>query len=432
MTYGKIKPEGYLPRIVDAAIEHYLALFGAVEVAGTKWCGKTWAARAHAASVTYVDQGKNLQLASADPSLILLGETPHVIDEWQQLPLLWDTVRHAVDNAGGVKGSWILTGSSVPRKEEVSHSGAGRIGRIRMSPMTLAESGDSTAKISLAGLFAREFTPLMLKVDTRKLVDVVCRGGWPEALGMNPMDAQVIAREYLRAVYDQSIPRLGKKGDSAERLVASLARNLGQAVTYKTLQKDMFGEEGLEEGIVSMKTVADYVAALESLYLIESVKGWAPPARSPRRVQTKEKRYFADPSLAAAALGMNTDALLGDWQTFGLLFENLCMRDLGVYARALPNPAINPVRYYRDDSGLEVDAIIELADGRWAALEIKTSEDKVAAGVKSLTRLRDKLQKNPQAHMREPEFLAVVVGIAEYARKTPEGVYVIPITALGA
>lgn len=301
-----------------------------------------------------------------------------------------------------------------------------------MSPMSLAESGDSTARISLAELFEGRFTPQAEATNARTLAELICRGGWPQALDLCADDAQSVARSYLQAVYEQSMPRMGKGGDATERLVASLARNLGQAATYKTLRMDMYGKTGDENALLSVKTVADYVAALNSLYLIESVKGWAPAARSPKRVQMKEKRYFADPSLAIAALGMNAEALLRDWQTFGLAFENLCMRDLLVYARALPNRATSPVRYYRDDAGLEADAIIELADGRWAAIEIKLSEDKVPDGVKNLKRLHAKLTENPKARVREPEFLAVIVGISEFARQTPEGVYVVPITELTA
>ena len=429
-----IKPAGYRPRIVDTEIRRFLEVFGAVEVAGTKWCGKTWTSRAHAASISYVDRGNNLALAKADPSLMLIGDAPHVIDEWQRVPALWDVVRHAVDDAAGKKGLWILTGSSTPRKKEErpAHSGAGRIGRIRMLPMSLSESGESNAAVSLAGLFRGEFSRQKVEADTRELLDVACRGGWPEAINAPTARAQTMAREYLRAILDESIPALGKSSDMAERLIASLARNLCQAATYQTLRLDMYGGEEDPEGLANDKTIVDYLETLRSLYFIEGVKGWVPPARSPKRVQLKEKRYFADPSLAVAALGMTPESLLEDWQTFGLIFENLCMRDVLVYARALPNVGMTPVRYYRDDSGLEADAIIELADGRWAALEFKVSEDKVPDGIENLERLRAKLLKNPHARTREPEFLAVIVGLGEYARKSKEGVYVIPLRTLGA
>ena len=414
-------------------MEKYLSLFGAVEITGTKWCGKTWTARAHASSIAYVDRGSNIEIATADPSLMLVGETPHVIDEWQRVPALWDTVRHAVDDAQGKKGLWILTGSSTPQKNKVAHSGAGRIGRIHMLPLSLQESGESTGEVSLAGLFSGEFTPCRTEVDVRGIAHLACRGGWPEAITYSAEDSQVVIREYLRSIFEQSIPQMGKSADTAERLVASLARNLGQAAKLETLNKDTFLEaRGANNSFASEKTIATYLETLTSLFLVNNIKGWAPPARSPQRMQTKEKRYFADPSIAIASLGMLPDSLLDDWQTFGLVFENLCMRDLQVYARALPDVATHPIRYYRDDSGLEVDAIIEKADGSWGAFEIKTSEAKVQEGIDVLVRLRDKLRKNPKAQMKEASFLGVIVGAAEYARKTPEGIYVIPIRTLGA
>jgi len=432
MNETAVKPQGYLPRIVDLQIERYLSLFGAIEIAGTKWCGKTWSARAHASSITYVDKGDNIDIASADPSLMLIGNAPHVVDEWQRVPIIWDTVRHAVDDAEGKKGQWILTGSSTPKKDKVAHSGAGRIGRIRMQPMSLAESGESTGEVSLQKLFSGKFTPCKVKADTLSLVELVCRGGWPEALSYKADDSQVVVREYLRSIYEQSVPQMGKSPDTAERLVASIARNLGQAVSLETLKKDTLGvDKNREEATASDKTIASYLQMLTSLFLLDNIKGWAPPARSPKRVQTKEKRYFADPSIAVATLGMSPSSLIRDWQTFGLVFENLCMRDIQVYARALPDVSSHPVRYYRDDSGLEVDAIVENADGSWGAFEIKTSEAKVQDGVNTLTRLRDKLLKDPGKKMQEPAFLGVIVGVAEYARRTPEGVFVIPIRALG-
>lgn len=430
MSGSSISPEGYLPRIVDEQVERFLKLFGAVEIAGAKWSGKTWTACAHGASITYIDEGNNYDLASSDPLFATLGERPHVIDEWQRVPAIWDTVRHEVDRSRGLRGAWILTGSSSPGRERPSHSGAGRIGRVRMMPMTLAESGDSTAGVSLAGLFEGEFAPCIAPRDSQRLVELACRGGWPETIEDDAASALDIAREYLRAFYTESVPREGKNPTTAQRLVSSVARNLGQAATHATLMADMHGGDATAAH-VDDKTLADYLDLLERHYLVRSIPGWAPPARSPRRVRTKPKRYFSDPSLAVAALGMSPSSLLEDWQTFGLVFENMCMRDLEVYARALPGAGIEPVRYYRDDSNLEADAIIELDDGRWAAIEAKVSEDKVPKAVSSLKRLRKKLCSNPGARTREPEFMAVVVGICEYAHEVEEGIYVIPIRALG-
>lgn len=427
------KPEGYMPRVADAQIERYLKAFGAVEIAGTKWCGKTWSALMQGASVSYVDE--NLDLARADPSMMLIGDRPHVIDEWQRVPAIWDCVRHEVDRARGTRGAFILTGSSTPATRQgeqgPAHSGAGRIGRVRMSPMSLFESGESTGQVSLEGLFAGEFTPCVAERDTVGLVEAACRGGWPEAVDMEVDAAQLIAREYVTAALGVSIPALGLDPDIARRLASSLARNLGQAATYKTIINDMFGAEENPLSVIDEGRVRAYLDALKGMYIVEEVPGWAPPARDRKRFATKPKRYLADPSLACALLGMSPAALLADWQTFGLVFENMAVRDLSVYARALDLLDDVPVRYYRDDSGVEADAIVQLADGRWAAFEFKVSEDKVEKGVASLERIRRKVCENPRSQTRPPEFMAVITGVGEYAREVAEGIVAVPIRLLG-
>lgn len=427
------KPEGYMPRVADAQIERYLKAFGAVEIAGTKWCGKTWSALMQGASVSYVDE--NLDLARADPCMMLIGDRPHVIDEWQRVPAIWDCVRHEVDRARGTRGAFILTGSSTPATRQgeqgPAHSGAGRIGRVRMSPMSLFESGESTGQVSLEGLFAGEFTPCVAERDTVGLVEAACRGGWPEAVDMEVDAAQLIAREYVTAALGVSIPALGLDPDIARRLASSLARNLGQAATYKTIINDMFGAEENPLSVIDEGRVRAYLDALKGMYIVEEVPGWAPPARDRKRFATKPKRYLADPSLACALLGMSPAALLADWQTFGLVFENMAVRDLSVYARALDLLDDVPVRYYRDDSGVEADAIVQLADGRWAAFEFKVSEDKVEKGVASLERMRRKVCENPRSQTRPPEFMAVITGVGEYAHEVAEGIVVVPIRLLG-
>lgn len=427
------KPEGYMPRVADAQIERYLKAFGAVEIAGTKWCGKTWSALMQGASVSYVDG--NLDLARADPSMMLIGDRPHVIDEWQRVPAIWDCVRHEVDRARGTRGAFILTGSSTPATRQgeqgPAHSGAGRIGRVRMSPMSLFESGESTGQVSLEGLFAGEFTPCVAERETVGLVEAACRGGWPEAVDMEVDAAQLIAREYVTAALGVSIPALGLDPDIARRFASSLARNLGQAATYKTIINDMFGAEENPLSVIDEGRVRAYLDALKGMYIVEEVPGWAPPARDRKRFATKPKRYLADPSLACALLGMSPAALLADWQTFGLVFENMAVRDLSVYARALDLLDDVPVRYYRDDSGVEADAIVQLADGRWAAFEFKVSEDKVEKGVASLERMRRKVCENPRSQTRPPEFMAVITGVGEYAREVAEGIVVVPLRLLG-
>ena len=434
-----IAPEGYMPRIADTQIEQYLEVFGAVEIAGTKWCGKTWAARRHGASIAYLDQKSTRQLALTDPSIVLQGERPRVLDEWQRVPEIWDAVRHEVDNVRRTKGAWILTGSSSPKKraakdddgEDRQHSGAGRIGRIRMAPMSLAESGDSKATVSLAALFEGDFRPDTCAKDTLRLVELACRGGWPEAVESSAEEAQLVAREYLNLILSETVPDQKMDPFVAERLIASIARNLGQSATYATIVKDIYGAEEKPQALLTEGRLAEYLQLLKRLYLMEEVPGWVPPARSKKRFLTKPKRYLADPSLAVAALGMSVQSLIDDWQTFGLVFENLCIRDLGVYARALPVARPIPLRYYHDDSGLEADAIIELADGRWAAIEIKVGEDKVGEAIKHLNRLEDKVCSNARAKTRPPEFKMVLVGVGEYARKVDERLYVVPVRLLG-
>ena len=426
---------GYLPRLVDEQIERYLEVFGAVEVAGTKWCGKTWTALAHAQSVSYVDE--ELDMARADPKLMLIGDRPHVIDEWQLAPAIWNAVRHAIDDERGLRGAWLLTGSSTPissddQEGQSRHSGAGRIGSVRMYPFSLAESGESERSVSLRGLFAHRFQPAKVENDTRQLAELICRGGWPEALDLSAENGQLVAREYLRLVFEKSAPKHGKSGEVARRLCLSIARNLGQSPTYKTIISDMYGGEDNPSSLVTEQTLASYLEFLRSIYLVEEVPGWVPARRSPKRLSVKPKRYLADPSLVVALLGMNEEALLADWQTFGLVFENMCVRDLMVYAQALPDAPAVPVRYYRDDAGLEADAIVELPDGRWAAFEFKLGIAKADAGVATLKRVREKVTRNPHARTRPPEFVAVLTGTGEYAYQAEEGIYVIPLRALGA
>lgn len=424
-----IEPNGYLPRIVDAQLERCLRLFGAVELCGTKWCGKTSTALMQAESVTYVDD--MLGAVKADPAVALQGAEPHLIDEWQLVPDVWDSVRRGVDAGRGRHGRWILTGSSTPLPASgglPAHSGAGRFGRIRMLPMTLAESGESSGLISLAGLFDGEFEPASTEVDTVALVGTAVRGGWPEAIRYDETDAAEIVRSYLANTFSYPVEAQGLSRDTARRVAVSVARNLGQATTLATLARDVEGEDA---DVATARTVSRYLEFFRSTYLTLEVPGWVPPRRGPKRFQLKPKRYFCDPSIPCELLGMSSEALLKDWQTFGLVFENLVMRDLQVYALANPKHADEPVRYYRDDSGLEVDAIVELADGRWGGIEIKTTERKVEEAVRTLERFEAKLARNAAARTDGPSFLAVVTGAGGHAFRTSGGVYVVPATLLG-
>lgn len=432
MDVASTRPKAYRPRIVDAQIERYLTLFGAIEIYGAKWCGKTWSSLAHANSVTYIDRGANLSISQADPSYPLVGEKPHVVDEWQRVPTIWDAVRHAVDAAANAPGGWILTGSSTPRQDQTTHSGAGRIGRVRMHPMTLTESEESNARVSLAGLFDGNFSPCQCPTGIAQLAEIACRGGWPATIERSSADAQTVARDYLAAFHGQSIPQLGGKELVSRRLCLALARSLGQLVTNATLARDVYAHDDSSPSDTELREIASHLDLLVRSYLVDEVPGWVPASRSPKRMRLRPRRYFADPSLPVALLGLSAESLLQDWQTFGMVFENLCMRDLDVYARALPDSPAHPLRYYHDDSDLEVDAIVERADGSWGAFEIKLSEQKVPEAAANLIRLRDKLMRDSLGRTPKPSFLAVLLGTGEAAYRRQDGVYVIPIRALGA
>ena len=432
MKYGSLFPEDYMPRIVDEQIGRKLDLFGAVEIAGTMWCGKTWSSMAFAESIISVGRNEVRTAVESDPSIALIGKTPHVIDEWQDVPTIWDEVRMSVDQSGGKTGRFILTGSANPQKDMVHHSGAGRIDRIKMSTMSLQETGESSGVVSLNGLFNGVFQPALVQQKLLPLAEIICRGGWPmlAAKRINFGDAAEYLKSYFDALFEISIVRKNLKQREAENIARSLARNVSNAVTFQTLANDAgFTETGQKD--TALKASA-YVDALSSLYVIQEIRGWDAPIRSKSRLRTKPKYYFADPSMAAYLLGVTPDRFITDGQTFGLLFESLCMHDLGIYAAAIPGVSSSPLYYYRDSDGLEVDAIIELRDGRWGAFEIKLGENKVSEAAESLHRLKRKISMNPAARNPSPSFLAVLVGAGETARfDKANDVYVIPVTSLG-
>lgn len=431
MSKGALKPVGYLPRIGDRILAEMLDIFPAVEVAGTMWCGKTWLSLSYGESVTRVGREAVRKSVEADPTIALVGKKPHVIDEWQDVPAIWDVVRDAVDEGQVGRGEIILTGSSSPNKDRVSHSGAGRIAKMRMRTMSLQETGESSGAVSLAGLFEGSFEPCLIQQSLAPLATSICRGGWPALKDATPEEAARYLDGYFDAIFETSIPKRGLDGAEARRVAQSLARNLGTAAKNSTIARDAFATD--EPSQADNKRASAYMTALESLYVVEHVAGWDAPVRAKSRLRTKPKRYFADASLAASLLQVTPKRILEDGQLFGLLFESLCMHDLAVYASALPQVSVEPVKYYRDSDGLEVDAIIELRDGRWAGFEIKLGENKVEEAFATLNRLRRKVAANPAARNPEPVFMAVLVGAGEFARYDPDArAYVIPITALGA
>lgn len=430
--YGPTKPSGYKPRLVDARIQRFLRIFGAVEVRGAKWCGKTWAALAFGHSATHVDDPNVRPLIEADPSLALAGDQPHVVDEWQEVPGIWDTARHAIDAAGGRHGLYILTGSSTPAKDKVSHSGAGRIGRISMSTMSLFEQGMSSGEVSLKALFDHRFAPAAIDgTGLHHILDAICRGGWPALAGATPQEARDTISQYLEALFEISVPQRGGTPYTARRIAASLARNVASNTTLSTLAADAQQLSPQERGQADTSTVRRYLDIFSDLFFIEELTGWDAPIRSRSRLTTKPKRYFADPSLPATLLGCTPERLLTDSQTTGLLFESLCIHDLKALLMDNEYATEQSLHYYRDADGLEVDLIVELADGRWAGIEIKLGENKVPEAMRNLNRLRDKIAANPAARNPQPEFMAVLTGNSPFARYDREhDVYVFPLTAL--
>lgn len=425
-----MKRNDYRPRVIDDTVEQHLQAFGAVEIAGTMWCGKTWTAEAHSNSQVSLYSEQAAELARIDPTAVLMGERPHLIDEWQEVPSVWDAVRHAIDDSGSAPGSFILTGSSALAKHAVKHSGTGRISRLRMWPMSLSESGHSTATVSLRGLFDGEFTPGPTRTNLLELATLICRGGWPGALQLDTEPAMLIPAQYLTTLISSSQGTTPRSQHQLRAMAAALARNVGAPATLDTLRLDMqLDEDEVPESRNITRQCLDF---FEDRYVIDNIGGWDAPIKSPQRLRVKPKRYFSDPSLPASLLGVRPQRLLEQTQLFGNLFEELCMRDLRVYVAAMTPDPLNALRYYRDSDGLEVDAIVELADGRWGAIEIKLGANKVEQGVSNLLRLRRKIQSNPAARNPEPSFMAVLVGKTDFAYTTPEGVRVFPITSLTA
>jgi predicted AAA+ superfamily ATPase len=428
-----LRNEKYRDRLLDDNLKKHLRAFGAVEIVGSMWCGKTWMAEAHGSSKINLSNANVRTLIEADHSLALIGDRPHIIDEWQEVPTLWDEVRIAVDSAAGERGLYILTGSSTPRKEETIHSGTGRISRIRLRPMSLYETGNSDGAVSLSGLFRGEFSNSRAHADLQEIADLVCKGGWPGAIDLDPDSAKLIPNQYLDTLMSSIGGKNGANEYRLRRLLVSLARNTGQALAYHTIAGDILeGDIDEKNEIASRQSVERMINIFKDRFIIEETTGWDAPVRSKSRVRVKSKRSFVDPSLPAALLGVGKDRLIEDGQLFGRLFEELCLRDLRIYASCMDTALPDAVKYYRDSDNLEVDAIIELRDGRWAAIEIKLSDNKVQEGVHNLMRLKSKVASNPLAQNPEPTFMAVLVGKTEFCRKTPEGVYVIPCTSLTA
>lgn len=420
--------KNYKKRIVDAMVEEYLAAAGAVCIEGCKWCGKTWTSEHHSKSAVYIGDPagnySNRTLAQISPLSVLEGETPRLIDEWQEVPPLWDAVRNVVDKRA-LKGQFILTGSATPNREGKMHSGAGRIAKLRMRPMSLFESCDSSGKISLQALCKGEFeNELTGEVDLSELIYLVVRGGWPGNIGSAVNHASILAESYIQAVLDEDIERVETATrDRAKmtKLLRSLARNESTAVSNRTLQKDISDKDGSS---LELNTIASYLEVFEKLFLFDNIPPFSPNIRSSVRIKQQEKRHLADPSLACALLRANPNILLNDLNTLGFLFEALCERDLRIYAESFGGN----LYHYQDYSGKEIDAVIEMSDGSWSAVEIKLGAHQIDEAAHNLLSIKKAFLADEKSV--PPSSLIVVCGMTNAAYLRPDGVYVVPITAL--
>ena len=423
------KNKTYIPRVSDALIQDQLEAAGVVLIQGAKWCGKTTSAVHAAASVLYMDdpvqRDNNLKLAETNPLALLEGPTPRVIDEWQLAPQLWDSARFEVSRRGTV-GMLIFTGSAVPPDmSKVTHSGTGRFAWVTMRPMSLWESGESNGALSLATLFdgtAHDVSAVELGVD--RIAYLVCRGGWPQALKMRERASLLQAYNYVDAICNNDIIRVdgvGRNPSLAFRLMRSYARHQGGQVPVGTIMADLKDNYGTD---ASETTVTSYINALKKIFVVEDMPAWSPNLRSKTAIRTSDTRYFVDPSIAVASLGIGPKDLLSDFNTFGLVFETLAVRDLRIYVEALGGH----VSHYRDRNGLECDAVVHLRDGQYGLVEIKIGGDTlIEEGVSSLKKLAGKIDTD---RMREPSFMMVLTAIGSYAFQRADGVWIVPISAL--
>lgn len=415
----------YMPRVVDAELAERLAYAGAVVVRGPKWCGKTETARRQAASELLMQdpdqRASNLQLAEVKPSLLLRGDKPRLLDEWQEAPQLWDAVRYAVD-ANGEPGQFLLTGSATPNAQP-QHSGAGRMSFLEMRPMSLFESRESSGEVSLRALFDGEMQIAgCSQTDVEALSFLTCRGGWPRAVTTLAEAASLeMAFDYLAVIAEEDISRtdgVQRNPRSARAIMQEYARCTATAVSMNRMRSNL-KNRGTE---MSKDTVNSYVAALRRLYVFEDLPAWRPSLRARSRVSATPTRHFCDPSIAVAALGASPQLLLRDMPTFGLLFESLCVRDLRVYAQV----SKGEVMHYHDSTGLEADAVVALRDGRYGLVEVKMPQSLIDEGAASLLAIADKLDQDV---MGAPSFMMVLTA-GQYAYQRPDGVFVVPIACL--
>lgn len=422
-----MKMNNYKNRIIDKSIDIYLDIFGAVLIEGPKWCGKTWTSKYHSNSEFLLADPKgnfnNKQLAMMNPELALSGEKPRLIDEWQEVPSIWDAIRGKVDEVGE-KGQFILTGSATVNKDKYIHSGTGRIARLRMRPMSLYESGLSDGKISLRDICYNEATDCFTgDVNLDAIINYVLVGGWPASMNMTEKQGILLSKEYIKSVLSEDIYKVDnikRDAHKVELLLRSLARNESTTVTNKTLKNDV-KEKDFDD--INIDTITDYLNLFNKLYLIENIPPFANKLRSSLRVKQSEKRHFVDPSLACALLNLTKEKLLNDLEFLGFLFESLVERDLLTYVSSFNAK----LYHYQDYENNEMDAIIELEDGSWCGFEIKLGAHQIEEAANNLIEINESIKKQGGTPAKS---LCVICGLTNAAYKRPDGVYVVPITSL--
>lgn len=418
----------YKKRIVDSLVEKYLKIFGAICIEGPKWCGKTWTSSYHANSEFLVGDPRgnfsNRLFAEMEPYTVLEGNTPRLIDEWQEVPSLWDATRAYVDKSTD-KGQIILTGSSTPQEKGILHSGTGRIKSIRMNTMSLYESGDSSGDISLKDLCEQKFCSKMLnEVPLEKLAYLIARGGWPGNIDVDQSECCELANGYMENVIKTDLRKLDKDVDyneqKAKLVLKSLARNESTTVSNQSILNDII-ENDAES--ISKNTLVKYLNAFNRMFLFNNQEPFSPNIRSSLRVKQMEKRHFSDPAMACAMLKLTPKKMMNDLNTMGFMFESMVERDLSIYAQSIDGKLF----HYQDYKGNEIDAVIELEDGNWCAFEIKLGLNKAEEGAKNLIKVCNDIVSNGG---KEPLIKCVIYGVGNMAYQSNEGVYILPITSL--
>ena len=418
-----LTPDGYRKRVTDVGVGRALAVMPTVVIEGPKGCGKTWTGRSFARSEVLFDRDLNARRSvSLVPGVVLQGDEPRLLDEWQLAPEVWNQVRHASDEGHGA-GRFILTGSAVPPDDITRHSGAGRVARVRMRPMSLLETGESTGEVPMGALLEGSRVAVRRPdADFRDVLDALCRGGWPRLLGQSVPDAQLFLDNYVADLCRtdvSAVDGVARDPGGVARLVASIARNVATTASFSKIAAEAAGDRPLNR-----TTATEYLRALERLFIVEDAPAWRTHLRSRATLQSSPKRHFVDPSLAAAAIGATPERLLADLEALGFLFESLVVRDLRVYGQS----SGASVFHYRDSAKLEVDVIVEARDGRWLAAEVKLgSEEGIEQAAQSLLRLRDKVD---DSRLPPPSKLLIITATG-YAYDRPDGTTVLPITALG-